>query len=387
MNHSGRGPTAGGNEPAARVAAGRDNSPAEEKHTGDAPNKLVGPDRCSPYYHPMPTSSSLDHRRFIRDLDAPERVEGLFCISNAQMGLTKTEKPYLKCLVRDKTGEVPGRMWSIDPSLFRRLPTEGFVNISGETQKYQGEIQLIIHQIEPANPSPEELRDLIPVSARHPDEMFAELVKLLDTLQHPAMRALAKVYLEDEPLMKNFKQCPAAKSMHHAYLGGLLEHTLNLMTLADRVTPLYPKINRDIVLMGLFLHDLGKTRELIYDRTFAYSDRGELIGHIVEGAIMLHDRAQQVMRVTGQRLPRYSVMVLQHIILSHHGVPEYGAAKVPMTPEAILVSMLDNLDAKMDISLNIARPDRDKATDMGGNFTEKQWALDTRLFRPDPLAD
>jgi len=185
--------------------------------------------------------------------------------------------------------------------------------------------------------------------------------------------------------MDAFKQAPAAKSMHHAYLGGLLEHTLNLLKLADLICPLYPKINRDLVMMGLFLHDLGKTRELVYDRAFAYSDRGELIGHIVDGAIMLHDKAQKVMTNAGLRLPHGLLTVLQHIILSHHGQLEFGAAKVPATPEAILVSQLDNLDAKTTMALAAARPDNPPAFDVGGNFTEKQWALDTKLYRPDPL--
>jgi 3'-5' exoribonuclease len=277
-------------------------------------------------------------------------------------------------------------MWSVDEGTFRKLPTEGFVYLEGETQPYQGELQLILHTIEPAEPSPEQMRDLLPCSKRPVAEMFAELTALLDTLKHPAVKALASTYLNDAYLMDAFRQCPAAKSMHHAYLGGLLEHTLSLLNLADRVCPLYPKINRDIVMMGLFLHDLGKTRELIYDRTFGYSDRGELIGHIVDGAIMLHDKSQQVMRETGQRLPQNLVMVLQHIILSHHGIPEYGAAKIPGTPEAILVSLLDNLDAKTTMAVTAGRPDRQSAFESGGNFTEKQWALDTKLFRPDPLA-
>jgi 3'-5' exoribonuclease len=214
--------------------------------------------------------------------------------------------------------------------------------------------------------------------------MFAEVAAILGTLEHPAARALATAYLSDDHLMAAFKQCPAAKSMHHACIGGLLEHTLQLLKLGDRICPLYPRLNRDVVLLGLFLHDLGKTRELIFDRAFSYTDRGELIGHIVEGAIMLHDKAQQVMRSTGQRLPANFVMVLQHIILSHHGIPEFGAAKIPATPEAILVSMLDNLDAKTHMALSAARPDM-STNELGGNFTEKQWALDTKLFRPDPL--
>jgi 3'-5' exoribonuclease len=188
-------------------------------------------------------------------------------------------------------------------------------------------------------------------------------------------------------LMGQFKQAPAAKMMHHAYLGGLLEHTLNLVKLANVVCPLYPKISRDLVVVGLFLHDLGKTREISFEGAFTYTDRGELIGHIVDGAIMLHDKVQQVMRTSGVRLPKNAISVLQHIILSHHGQPEFGAAKIPATPEAILVAMLDNLDAKTTIAVTAARPNRAKATDLGGNFTEKQWALEqVRLFRPDPLA-
>ena len=337
-------------------------------------------------------SQSSRPRRYIAEMQPTERVEGTYAISNAQLGRTKQDKTFLKCLISDKSGQVAARMWSIELAQFKRIPTDGFVYLEGETQPYQGELQLIIQFIDPVDPTPEQLRDLIPSSKHDPEEMFAEVRTLLGSMTHPAAKALAQVYLNDEHLMSAFKRAPAAKSMHHAYLGGLLEHTLSLLRLADRVCPIYPKISRDVVMLGLFLHDLGKTRELVYDRTFSYSDRGELIGHIVDGAIMLHDKAQQVMRETGQRLPPNLVMVLQHIILSHHGVPEFGAAKIPATPEAMLVAMLDNLDAKTTIALAAARPDagyadptEQKGETLGGNFTDKQWSLDTKLFRPDPL--
>lgn len=333
-------------------------------------------------------AASQTKRQYIAELaEPPQNVSGHFAIINKQLGTTRESRKYfLKCLIGDKTGQLPARMWTIDEPTYTSLPTDGFVYMEGQTQAYQGELQLILSKIEPMEPTPEQMRELLPASDRPAADMFAELTGLLATLKHPAMKALAKAYLDDEFLMSQFCQAPAAKSMHHAYLGGLLEHTLNLLKLADVVCPLYPKINRDIVMMGLFLHDLGKTRELVYDRAFNYSDRGELIGHIVEGAIMLHDKAQQVMREQGVRLPSGAVMVLQHIIISHHGVPEFGAAKIPSTPEAILVSQLDNMDAKTTMSLAVARPDRAIAFDMGGNFTEKQWALDTKLYRPDPLA-
>lgn len=335
---------------------------------------------------PAPRKAPVRKRLYIAEMEPSQRVEGTYSIANAQLGRTRADKPYLRCLIGDKTGQVPARMWTIDPDFFETLPTDGFVWIEGDTQRYEGEIQIIIQSISPHEPTPEQLLDLLPTSKRPAEEMFAEVVELLGTLEHPAMRALAQAYLDDAMLMQAFKQAPAAKSMHHAYLGGLVEHTLSLMKLADRVCPLYPKINRDLVLFGLFIHDMGKTRELVYDRAFSYSDRGELIGHIVEGTLILRDKAQQAIRATGQRPPANAIMVLEHIILSHHGLPEYGAAKLPSTPEAILVSQLDNLDAKTTMALAAARPDR-PTSNLGGNFTEKQWALSTKLFRPDPLEE
>ncbi len=326
-------------------------------------------------------------RTYVRDLldpkSVPMRITGAYSIANAQLGKTRTDKLYLRCLISDKTGEVPGRMWTIDEARFAELPTDGFVFLDGATQLYDGGIQLIIQLIKPIDPTPDQIRELLPCSKRPPEEMFAELRALLATLAHPSMKALAEAFLADDILMDQFKRCPAAKSMHHAYIGGLLEHTLSLLNLADRVCALYPKISRDLVMMGLFLHDMGKTRELSYDKTFSYTDRGELVGHVVEGAMILRDKAQAVMREQGIRFPRGSIVLLEHIILSHHGVPEFGAAKIPASPEAIMVSILDNLDAKMQMSLSATRPDHPLPD--GGNFTEKLWALDTKLYRPDPF--
>jgi 3'-5' exoribonuclease len=333
----------------------------------------------------MSTVATENNKRYIKDMGPSEFIRGLFAIANAQLGRTRSDKPYLRCLLSDRTGEVSARMWSIEETVFRRLPTDGFVWVEGETQPYQGELQLIIHAIDAAEPSPDQMRDLIPCSARDPEEMWAEFTAILGTISHPAMRALVSTILADDYLVSAFKRCPAAKSMHHAYLGGLLEHTLQLVKIADATLPLYPRLNRDLVILGLFLHDIGKTRELVFDRAFAYTDRGELVGHIVEGVVMLREKAQQAMRDSGIRFPTGSIMVLEHIIASHHGLPEFGAAKVPATPEAIFVSLLDNLDAKTAMALAAARSERNN-NDLGGNFTEKQWALGAKLYRPDPLA-
>ena len=325
-------------------------------------------------------------RLFIADFRPNERFEGSFSIGNAQLAMTKNGDPYLACLLGDKTGSVPARRWQMPPELFRQLPTEGFVYAEGRTQPFKGELQLIVEHIEVITPTAEQLAELLPSSDRSSEEMFAELRGVLEALEHPAVKALAAEYLNDEPLMDLFKQAPAAKMLHHAYIGGLLEHTLQLLQRAEAMLPRYPKLSRDVVLMGLFLHDLGKTRELSWGGAFGYTDRGELVGHVVEGAIMLHDKAQQVMVNHGVRLPKHLLNVLQHIVVSHHGRPEFGAAKIPATPEAVFVAMLDDLDAKTEMALRAARPDRAPGADLGGNFTERHWALETKLFRPDPLS-
>lgn len=322
----------------------------------------------------------------IAEMVPSQRIEGVFAIANAQMGKTRQDKPYLRCLLSDKTGEAPARKWSISEDEFAALPTDGFVWVEGETQAYQGQLQIIVHSLHSHEPTVEQMKELLPVTSRDIEEMWSECVALLGSLEHPAMKALAELFLEDEYFVESFKRAPAAKALHHSHLGGLLEHTLTLMQIADRICPLYPRISRDLVVMGCFLQDIGKTRELEYDKAFSYTDQGELIGHIVEGTHMLRAKCELLMREKGVRLPSGAAMVLEHIILSHHGVPEHGAAKVPMTPEAVLVSHIDALDAKTVIAVDTARPERAPAADLGGNFTDRSWALGVKLYRPDPLS-
>jgi 3'-5' exoribonuclease len=198
---------------------------------------------------------------------------------------------------------------------------------------------------------------------------------------------LADRYLEDGPLMDNFCMAPAATSLHHAFLGGLLEHTLGLMEMAEKILPFYPGVNRDIVLMGLFLHDVGKCRELSWENGFAYTTDGQLVGHIARGAILLAEKAKACedkdLGEAAAKVPEKILLALTHIVLSHHEKPEFGAAKIPATPEAILVAHLDNMDAKMNMVLAAADRGNPKAG-VTGEFTEKVWALETRIWRADP---
>lgn len=324
-------------------------------------------------------------RILIKAMQPNQLVEGIFAVHNCQLGQTRTGKPYIKCLLGDSSGRLAARMWSASEELFSTLPTDGFVYIQGQTQPYQGELQIIIQHIELAKPREADLEDLLPHTKCDIETMFAEVRQTLATLEHPAIKSLAQRYLEDEELMARFRRAPAATSLHHAYIGGLLEHTVSLLRLGQACCPLYPQLNRDIILMGLFLHDLGKCAELQWEQGFAYSDDGQLVGHIARGVIWLQRKADDCAAL-GQRVPEPILLVLHHIILSHHGVPEFGAVKLPSTPEAIAVSQIDNLDAKLQMSLAATRDEDSsiKAGDLGGNFTEKIWALDTRLYRPDP---
>ena len=324
---------------------------------------------------------SNDHQR-IATLSDRMYVEGVYSLVNPQLGQTRTNKPFLKCVIRDASGEITARAWSFEEAQFEQIAGAGFVFLRGSTQAYQGQLQLIIEQIEPREVTAEEMLALLPSTSKDIGAMFGRVCELLRSMEHPAMRALAEQYLADERLMEDFRQAPAAMSVHHGWIGGLLEHTHQLMELADRMVPLYPGLNRDLVLFSLFIHDLGKTVELSWDQGFQYTNEGQLIGHIVRGAVWLQVKAAQAARTEPDaKLPGETLRILQHILISHHGVPEHGAAKVPATPEAVFVAMLDNLDAKAQAALSAAK--REFAG--GGEWTDRVFALDTKLYRADPL--
>ncbi|MFZ9880736.1 MAG: hypothetical protein ACO3QC_04980, partial [Phycisphaerales bacterium] len=231
-------------------------------------------------------SQSRPHQKIVT-LGDRTYVEGVYSIVNPQLAQTRNNKPYLKCMIRDASGEITARAWSFEEAQFEQIANAGFVFLRGSTQAYQGQVQLIIEQLEPREVTVEEMRALLPTTTKDIDAMFAEVADMLRSMDHPAMRALAEQYLGDERLMADFRSAPAAMSVHHAWIGGLLEHTHQMMQLADRMLPLYPGLNRDIVLFSLFVHDLGKTVELDWERGFNYTNEGQLVGHVVRGAVWL----------------------------------------------------------------------------------------------------
>lgn len=320
-------------------------------------------------------------RTFLRDAQAGDWIEDVFVITQKQLSTTQAGKPFIKCFIGDRTRQVTARMWNANPGMFNAMPDGGFLRVAGRVENYQDNLQFIIERFWIVDDATEvNLEELLPTTENNIDEMFRQLKSLLASITQPQLKAFAEAYLADESLMVALRRAPAAMSFHHGYVGGLLEHTLGMCQVVDRIAPLYPKLNRDLLLVGAFIHDLAKTWELTYAAGFGYSDGGQLVGHIAKGAVWVEEKAKVASEQLGSPISPDLVMVLQHMVLSHHGLPEHGAAKVPATPEALALHHIDNLDAKLFISLAARTP----AAGDNSNFTDFNKALSTRIYRTDP---
>lgn len=307
-----------------------------------------------------------------------DTVDQTFVLANKALGTTNNSKLFIKAECGDATGQIHLRMWNASRDAYERLPATGYVIVRGRIETYQGHLQMVADAIEPCTDLARlDLSELLKHTRKNVPEMQSRLKEILAKIQDKDLAALISAFLDDAELMKKFSIAPAAMGMHHAWIGGLLEHTLSLLELALLICPRYPDIDQDLVLAGLFLHDIAKTAELSYTCGFDYTDVGRLVGHVVMGTMWIDAKALQLSAQRGTPIRRELVMVLQHIILSHHGVPEFGAAVCPKTPEAILVNMIDNLDAKTQMALDaVAAPTEDNT------WTEFNKAFGTKLYRP-----
>ncbi len=311
----------------------------------------------------------------LRDGDLIEQV---FVLASKQIGQTANSKLFIKAECTDATGHIHCRVWNATRDQYERLPQAGYVRVRGRVETYQGHLQLVADVIVPHEDLASlNLSELIKHTKKNVPEMYTRVKAILNQIQDKQLRALVEEFLSDGDLMKKFIIAPAAMGMHHAWIGGLLEHTASLLELAVLICPRYPDIDQDLVFAGLFLHDIAKTVELSYTAGFDYTDNGRLIGHVVQGAIWIDQKARLAEGKLGHPLRKDLVTVLQHIVLSHHGVPEFGAAVCPKTPEAILINLIDNLDAKTQMAVDaVAAPAEDNT------WTEYQKAFNTKLYRP-----
>jgi len=314
---------------------------------------------------------------FIKDLQANSPLDQVFLVVEKELRTTRKGDPYLQCSLADKTGRMKAMMWQVNEGFFQSIPVEGFLHVKGRVEDYKGTLQIIIEACRPWPKNKVNIDDFLAVTQKDVEAMWAELLELLRAIKNKHLRLLVKKFVEDRNFVDSFKHSPAAMQMHHPFVGGLLEHTLGVLRAAAALLPLYPKLNADLVLAGAFFHDMGKTAELHAGTSVGYTDRGQLVGHITIAAIWLQEKADALAEEIGEPVPAKMLDLLQHIILSHHGVHEYGSPKLPMIPEAYFIHYLDNLDAKMFMTFRDIEADADPA----GSFTPYIRQLETRLYK------
>lgn len=319
-------------------------------------------------------------RRYVNQLANGDAVDEPFLVADKQLRPNRQGNLYLHLDLRDKTGIISARLWNATEGLARTFEPGDYLHVKGKTQVFQGALQLIISHIEVVDSSLVEPDDFLPRSNQSIGRLTARLRELLFGLSNPHLRALVECFLMDEEFLGKFTSAPAGIKNHHAYHGGLLEHVVTLLNVADRIADIYPDVDRDLLMTGIFLHDVGKVDELSYDRAFAYTDEGQLVGHLVMGVEMLRAKVEQTSDLTGEPFPPELLLRLKHMIVSHHGTHEFGSPKVPMTLEAVTLHYLDNLDAKIHACTREIRDDPSRES----SWTPFQQNLGRRLFKGTP---
>jgi len=311
---------------------------------------------------------------YVSDLKPGEDVVSTFLVQAKDVRQKKTGDPYLSLTLVDKTGNLDAKMWDNVADVMDTFGRDDFVKVKGRVQIYQNRIQFTIHRLQPAAESEINFADFFPASKRDPEEMFAELREMVNVMENPHLRGLLNALLDDETTADSYKKAPAAKSVHHAFLGGLLEHVLSVCRLCRMTASNYEFIDVDLMLTGAVVHDIGKIEELSYQRGFGYTDEGQLLGHIVIGLRMVGEKINALPDFP----PRLRTLV-EHMIISHHGVMEFGSPKVPVFPEALLLHFLDNLDSKMENMRSVAEKD----LQVEGSWTTYSPPLERTILKKD----
>jgi 3'-5' exoribonuclease len=296
---------------------------------------------------------------WVKEIKNEQRVDGLYLVKVKRLGATKRGDPFLSLTLADRTGEIEARVWDRVQELSPLFREGDVVGVEGHAGLYQEQVQLTLSNLRPsAEPGDPHL--FLESSARDVTEMMTSLRHLLKGIRNPPLKSLVDNFFTDHSFVSLFKLAPAAKNFHHSYLGGLLEHTLSVCDLVGPVTDHYPDLNRDLLLAGAFLHDVGKVRELTFERRIDYTDEGRLLGHIVLGLAMVDEKLAGL-----KGFPRETALRLKHLISSHHGEYAFGSPKRPKFLEAFALHLIDDLDAKMNGISRFMERDR-----LEGNWTD-----------------
>jgi len=295
----------------------------------------------------MPPTLTKSGRRNISQLGERENIDQVFLVADKQLRPNRNGNLYLSLRLSDRTGSMSGMLWNANDDVYRSFENGDFVRVEGTTQYYNGAMQVLMNHVEKAEPGRFDEADFFHLRPDDIEKLVGRLGEMLRSIENYHLRNLAECYLMDEEFMDLFSRAPAGIKNHHAYRGGLLEHTVAVMELARLVAPLYEEIDDAVLLLGAFLHDTGKILELEFERDMSYSDEGQMIGHVVQGTQMLVNKIKEAEKLSGEDFPVELSLRLKHMVISHHGPAEYGSPKVPMTCEALALHLIDNIDSKV----------------------------------------
>jgi len=274
------------------------------------------------------------------DLVPGQSVQGVFLVQTKEVRQKKTGEPYLSLVLMDRTGEVDAKMWDNIGEVADTFDRDDFVRVRGQAQEYNRKVQITVHSLQRVADEEVDIADFLPVSKRDAAEMWRELEGVVASVSNPHLKEMLEAVFGDPAIADAYRRAPAAKGIHHAWIGGLLEHVLSMCALARFFASHYPGIDGDLLLTGVLLHDIGKIRELDFTRSFTYTSEGGLVGHIQIGLRIVAEHLPQGFP------PRLRNLV-EHMILSHHGQLEFGSPKLPSFPEAMLLHLIDLTDSKM----------------------------------------
>lgn len=316
---------------------------------------------------------------YIKDLQRGQTIESLFYVREKAIARTKAGIPYLTLRLGDRTGEIEGRIWDNAVDFASIFAANDFIKVRAEVEEFQGTLQLRIVKLKKCLEEEVRLEDFLPQTAADVEKMYGELKNLARKVNDPYLSQLLAAFFADEDFEQKFKKAPAAKSVHHVYLGGLLEHTLAVAQLILLIAPCYKDkgINQDLLLTGGLLHDIGKTGELSYSRTFDYTDAGHLIGHIILTVEMVDQKIKTI-----PDFPENLSLLLKHLLLSHHGDYAFGSPKLPMTMEALILHNLDDLDAKVNAFWTWIEKEKDSPA----RWTTYHKLLERFIYKPENFA-